>query len=278
MLILEQLVAQDLGRRHPVTASDLSAARQDLQAELASSMASGNSSCQSKMSVRQLLSRTPSGFASEQVRYLAELEQLAVAVTHLDLSTAALERYYFANSSDFAEECLSDISVSSEAQALSILGAVTSGSATFAAEARQSSTDAQTAQNGGVIGCLPGSELQGSSIFSTISALVPGQVSQPIETTTSSGAVAWVLLELNARTVPPLSQVRARIRLTLLAGQNAAVSAELDRITRGARVSVDPRYGTWGGLSVTPPVSPPAKDLLSPAADQASGSSTVVGG
>ncbi len=71
----------------------------------------------------------------------------------------------------------------------------------------------------------------------------------------------------------------SQVRLTLLGGQNSAVSGELSRIIRRARVTVDPRYGTWNGLKeVMPPVSPPGKDLLSPSADQVSVSSPVVGG
>ena len=278
-LVLNELISQDLGRRHrPVTASALSAARQDLVAELGAS-SSANSACPSRVTAGQLLRRAPSDLSSQEVGFLAELEQLVVAVTHLNLSTAALHRYYFLNSSDFAEVCLSDISVSSQAQAQSILGDVSAGSATFAAEARQSSTDTQTAQEGGDLGCFPSSELQGSPILPGISSLVPGQVSQPIETTDASGGTIWLLIQLNARTVKPFAQVTSQIRLMLLGGQNAAVSGELSRIIRRAQVTVDPRYGTWNGLKeVMPPVSPPGKDLLSPSADQVSVSSPVIGG
>ena len=77
----------------------------------------------------------------------------------------------------------------------------------------------------------------------------------------------------------PFAQVRSQIRLVLLGGENAAVSRELGRVIRRAQVTVDPRYGTWNGLKeVMPPVSPPAKDLLSPSADEASGSSPAIGG
>jgi hypothetical protein len=279
-LVLSQLIVQELGRRHrPVTASALSAAREDLVAELESSISSTNSLCPPRVTARQLLRRASSAISSQEVHFLAEVEQLAVEVTHLDLSTSALARYYFANASDFAEVCLSDIAVGSEAQALSILGAISSGGATFAAEARQSSTDAQTAQGGGVLGCFPSSELQSSATFSGVSSLARGQISQPIETTTSSGGTVWLLLQLNSRTEMPFAQVRSQIRLVLLGGENAAVSRELGRVIRRAQVTVDPRYGTWNGLKeVMPPVSPPAKDLLSPSADEASGSSPAIGG
>jgi parvulin-like peptidyl-prolyl isomerase len=279
-LILDQLIAQDLGRRHrPVTASELSTAREDLVAQFESSISSGSSSCPAQVTGQQLFRRLPPGFSSEQVGYLADEEQLAVTVTHVDLSTEALERYYLTNASQFAEVCLSDIVVASQAQAESILGAVSSGAATFAAEARQSSTDTQTAQNGGAIPCVASSEVQNPTIISAISSLAPGQVSQPVQSTTSSGATVWLLLQVNAKPEIPFAQVRSQIRLTLLYGQNSELSREFDRITSGARVTVDPRYGSWSRLrGVRPPVPPAAKYLLSPGADQPGSSSSTLGG
>ena len=154
-LVLNELIAQDLGRRHrPVTASALSAARQDLATELGAS-SSANSVCPPRVPVGQLLRRAPSEVSSQEVSFLAELEQLVVAVTHLDLSSAALQRYYFLNSSNFAEVCLSDISVSSQAQAQSILGDVSSGSATFAAEGAAELDRHPDRAEGGRSGLLP---------------------------------------------------------------------------------------------------------------------------
>jgi parvulin-like peptidyl-prolyl isomerase len=279
-LVLGELIAQDLARRHhSVSASEVSAATEDLVAEFESSTSSGSSSCPAQVTGRQLLARLPWEFSSEQVRYLADEEQLAVAVAHVDLSAAALGRYYFTHSSQFAEVCLSDIAQSSQAQAQSILRAVSSGAATFADEARQSSIDTQTAQNGGAIPCVRSSEVQNPTILSAIASLTPGQVSQPVQATTSSGGTVWLLFEVNARPELPLAQVSSEIRLTLFSGHSAELTREIDLLTSRARVTVDPRYGSWSRLrGVRPPVAPAAKYLLSPGADQSVGSSLSTGG
>jgi hypothetical protein len=279
-LVLGELVAQDLARRHhSVSASELSAATEDLVAQFESSTTSTTSPCPAQVTGRQLLVALPREFSSEQVRYLADEEQLAVAVAHLDLSASALERYYSTHPSQFAEVCLSDIALSSQAQAQFILSAVSSGAATFAGEARQSSTDTQTAHNGGAIPCVASSEVQNPTILSAIASLVPGQISQPVEATTSSGGTVWLLLQVNARPEMPLAQVRSQIRLMLLSGQSAELTREIDRITSRARVTLDPRYGSWSRLrGVKPPVPPAAKYLLSPGADQPVGSSLSLGG
>jgi len=278
-LVLEDLISQDLARHHhEVTASQTEAAKQDLDAQLGSAISQSSSPCPVQLTGAQLLSRVPAAFAAEQVRYLADEEQLAVAVAHVDLSTTSLERYYRANPSQFAEICLSDIAVTSQSDAQLILGAIDSGSETFAAAARQSSIDTSTAQNGGVIPCVASSEVQNSSLLSAISGLSVGQVSQPVEETSSTGTTLWLLLEVDARPELPFAQVRSQIRESLLSAQDSKLSAEFDQLASHADVSVDPRYGTWARLQgVRPPVAPSAKDVLAPAADGGA-SSPVLGG
>ncbi len=39
------------------------------------------------------------------------------------------------------------------------------------------------------------------------------------------------------------------------------MEAELQVFARGSSISVDPRYGTWSGQSVVPPLAPPTRDL-----------------
>lgn len=266
-MILEELISQDLTRLgHHVSASELSDAKTDLEAQLDSSIESlsesGSPSCASDLDGSELLSHLPAGFSSLQVRYLADEEQLAVAATHLDLSTSAVERYYLTHASQFAEVCLSDIEVASQAQAQSIRAAIASGASSFSAEARQSSLDTSTAQNGGAIPCVPSSEVQNTTILSAIASLSTGQVSQPVQVSTSSGSSAWILLEVNGRPELPINRVESEIRLTLLYAKDSALSRVFERITSEAKVTVDPQDGSWSRLrGVQPPVSPPAKDL-----------------
>lgn len=279
-MVLNTLISQDLHQlHHPVTQSELVSATSDLAAEFDSASSSGVSSCAQQLTGAQLLQRLPASFTSQQIRYLADEEQLAVAVAHVDLSSSALRSYYAAHPSDFAQTCISDIEVTSQQQAQLILAAITAGTSTFADEARQSSIDTQTASSGGVVSpCFTSAELQGSSILSQVSSLAPGQVSQPIQSTTSSGTTVWLLLEVDGQTETPFSQVVSQIRLTLLSAQDAKLSSEFNRIVSRAHVTVDPRYGTWGHLQgVKPPVPPPAKYVLSPSADEPASSSALGG-
>lgn len=277
LMILQELISQDLARLgSPVTSSDMNAARQDLAAELEASASSGQGSpC--GYSGSALLDRLPSSFASLQVRYLAEEERLAVVLGHVDLGEQGVAGYYLTHLPEFAQICVSVIGVSSQAQATSIEGAITSGATTFAQAARQSSLLTQSAQAGGNLGCVLTSSLQGSPLLSTIGVLPVGQVSSPVSESTTSGPI-WLLFVVNARPEQSLAQSRAQIRNDLLSAQNSRLTSEFHRITRSANVTVDPRYGTWTKLrGVNPPVPPPKRYLLSPSANQPSTSGILSG-
>lgn len=274
-LVLGRLIDRDLARRgHPVTASDLSDAQTDFVAQLTPA-AGSTSPCPGQITGQSLASRLPAGFRTQQVQFAAAEDQLAITVGHLDVSPGALLAYYRAHPSQFQELCLSDIAVDTQAQAQSLRAAIVSGSSSFAAEAEQNSLDTETASDGGQIPCVPASEVVNSLIVSAVAGLSPGQVSQPVyESSSTSGGGVWFLLEVNGRPDIPFSAAESGIRQQLVSAEEPAVSAELGRLAKVAHVTVDPRYGRWSATEgVTPPSTPPAKDLLSSTADQPLGSS-----
>ncbi|MGH9030279.1 MAG: peptidylprolyl isomerase [Acidimicrobiales bacterium] len=278
-MILNELISQDLvNHRVVLTASDRTAARSDLEAELQSSAASGEApSCD--ISGTQLIAGLPTGFANEAVHLQAEEEQLSVVLGHISLSTSVLDRYYKSHPTDFAEVCLSDIAVGTQTEAQSIRNSITSGSTTFGEAARQDSEDTSSASNSGAIPCMLLSGLQNSPVLSAISPLAPGQVSQPVSVSTNTGQTAWLLLQLNGRPELPFAQSRTLIRQILLGGEGTKLSSEIERITKSAHVAVDPRYGTWSHLrGVSAPAPPPAKYVLAPAADTPPSDSSLSGG
>ncbi|MHB8682071.1 MAG: peptidylprolyl isomerase [Acidimicrobiales bacterium] len=279
-LVLEQLIVGDLARRHQaVTSADLASARTDLAAQLTPSAASA-SPCPGAVSGRRLLGLLPPAFVGEQVRFLAAQERLAAVLGHVDISTPALQRYYQSHPTEFDEVCLSDIAVQSQSQAQSVHDAIASGSTTFGAAAQQSSIDTQTAANGGVIPCVPSSQIVNSVILGAINGLSPGQISQPVfEPQTGGGAGGvWFVLALDGRPQVPFDQAQSQIRQQLLSAQNTVVSAEFSRITHRADVVIDPRYGSWNPQQgVRPPAPPRSTWLLSPAADQSGGSALGLG-
>ncbi|MHB8439396.1 MAG: peptidylprolyl isomerase [Acidimicrobiales bacterium] len=273
-LVINGLVEQDLAKHHAaVSSSQIDAARADFEAELQTSSQSG-SPCPQQLQGAALVARLPRPFLADQVRALAGQELLAETLGHVDVSTAALMRYYTANPDQFHQLCLSDIAVATQAQAQSIRTAITSGSSTFAQEA-QNSLDAATAGNGGVVGCLSISQIANQVILNAVNSLPQGQISPPVfvPPTGSGGGNAWFLLQVNDRPVIPFDQAAPSIRLQLLSSQRTLVSAEFTRLIRASHVIVDPRYGTWNpSQGVVPPPGLPARDLLSPASDLPSGS------
>jgi PPIC-type PPIASE domain len=267
-MIIEELLSQDLSGLHrTVGASDLDAARADFEARLEPTPQEGGTSpC--GYGGRQLDEHLPAAFSALQVRYLAEQEQLAASLGHLDLTTQALERYYFSHAANFAEVCLSDIAVTSQSQAQSIAQQIASGTTTFADAARKISIDTSTAANGGAIPCVPASEIQNSSVLSAIDGLGAGQVSRPVQETSSTGAPVWLLLQVSGRPEVPFSQAEPQIRQDILASQSSELSKEFHAIAKTAQVYVDPRFGTWSHLrGVVPPVPPASRYVLAPSAN-----------
>jgi parvulin-like peptidyl-prolyl isomerase len=274
-LVVGQLIDRDLARRgRSVNTGDLADARADLATQLTPSGGSA-SPCPGAIAGETLVDRLPAGFRDQQVQFLAAEEKLAVTLGHVDVSPAALLAFYRAHPTQFQEVCLSDIAVDSQSQAQSLRAAIVSGSATFAAEAEQNSLDTDTAASGGQIPCVPSSEIVNSVIVSAIAGLSAGQISQPVfEQTSSSVGGIWFLLEVDGRPSIPFSQAESQIRQQLLSAQNATVSAALSRAAKAAKVSVDPRYGSWSAAEgISPPKAPPEADLLSSSADQPPGSS-----
>jgi PPIC-type PPIASE domain len=277
--ILENLVSQDIARRHiTVGSSQIAAARQDLAAQLDAAESSGTTtSC--NLTGTQLLQRLPTSFSSVEISYLANEEQLAVTLGHVNLGSSGILHYYLTHSSEFAQVCLSVIGVSSQSEAQSILSSINSGTTTFAQAAKQDSLLTNSAQNGGAYACMLTSTLDGSSLLAPIEALSPGQVSQPLSETSSEGQTAWLLVRMNGKPQESLSQAHSQIREDLISAQNSKVTAEFHRITGSAKVWVDPRYGTWSTLKgVQPPVPPPAKYVLSPSAALPATISSALGG
>jgi parvulin-like peptidyl-prolyl isomerase len=276
-LVLERLVESDLARRgHPVTPSDLAAARQDLGAQLSPS--NGSSPC--SVSGAQLVDRMPKAFRDQQVQFLAAKERLGQTIGHVDLSPASMLAYYQSHPTQFQELCLSDIAVQTQAQAQQIHDAIASGASSFAVEAQQNSLDSGTASSGGQLPCVSSSQITNPVITSAIAGLSPGQVTAPVfdQGGTAGGNGVWFVLQLDSSPTIPFATAQPQIRGQLLAPTDSVVSAEFSRLVAAAKVTVDPRFGKWSAAQgVQPPTPPPSSLLLSPNAGS-SGSSGLGGG
>jgi len=203
----------------------------------------------------------PADFANRLVRSQAEGDVVLAAAAGYGLGSGQLASFYAGHRSDFDTVCLSAIETATQAAAASARAEI-EGGAPFAAVAAANSTDATSAAQGGAIGCFAPTDPAYGSVTQDIAGLGVGKVSQP-----KADQGSYILLEITSRQPTSFGAAGDAVRQAVLAAGAKAANGELKRITKGAAVTIDPRYGRWGGTSiitVEPPLSPPASALLSP--------------
>jgi hypothetical protein len=265
--VLAQQYAASKGLQ--VSAAELAAAKSDLAStfdgEIQQALSSGGgvSSCEnadgSAMTGTQLLIGLPSSLAATQV--LAQAYDEKLLADGADLSPRAVFDYYAANKPAFTVDCLSRIVTTSQAAANKIVGELDFG-ASFSALAKSSSIDTQTAANGGSLGCnFSQAQVEQELEQQSISA---GHPLPPLQDAQSR---QWFVYEVTSQRLEPLAQATSLVKRELLQSTSNVnrVSAEIIAYAHRSDVSIDPRYGTWSGLTVVPPVAPPPRYLLSTA-------------
>ncbi|MGD0313627.1 MAG: peptidylprolyl isomerase [Acidimicrobiales bacterium] len=289
-LLAEQFAAS---KGITITAADLNTATSDfvstLQGEISSAVQQSESDgtisfCQdasgASITGTALLAGLPSDIRAAQIRNQAVDEKL---LAHgANLSAAAVAAYYDANKSLFTQACVSVIATDTEAHADQLVAEINAGQS-FAAVAKASSLDTQTAANGGALGC----DYTVSQVEQAlqVQSITPGQPIAPVQ---DSSTGQWVIYEVTSQTVEPLSAAASVARRELLQSTDNVnrVSREIVAFARTSDVSVDPQYGTWKRLAIVPPVAPPSQFLLSAVSGQtplatrtpASASGTGTGG
>ena len=204
----------------------------------------------------QLLAGLPAGVAAAQIRNQAVDEKLLARGA--DLSSSAVDNYYAQNQAQFTQACVSVITAATQSDATQIVDQLNAG-ASFASVAKASSLDAQSAANGGLLGCTyTQAQVEQALQQPTIT------VGKPIAPVQDPNSGQWVIYEVTSQSLEPVSAAASVIRRELL-----QVTANVDRVSREivafaghSNVSVDPQYGTWKALTVVPPVGPPSKYLL----------------
>ena len=274
--VLESEVGQLLAQQYAVSkgltvsSSDLSTARSDfaetldgeISAAVQQSTSTGSTSfCESpdgsSLTGDQLLGGLPKSVSDAQVLNQAYDEKLLA--DGADLSTDAVFDYYVANKSEFTVDCVSRIVTGSEGTANQIVAKLNAG-APFAAVAKASSIDTQTAASGGSLGC----NYTQAAVEQDLEQqdILPGRPTTPVQ---NSGTGQWFIYEVTSQTLEPLSAVESVVRRELLqATANVdRVSKEIIAFAHGSDVSIDPQYGTWERATIVPPVAPPPQYLLS---------------
>jgi parvulin-like peptidyl-prolyl isomerase len=252
-----------------VSSADVATAKSDFEATLdgeinqqvETAQSEGiTSDCQeasgSTISGAQLLAALPSDIAAAQVRNQAVDEKLLALGA--DLSDAAVFKYYTSNLPQFTQACVSRIVTATQADANQVVLQLDAG-ASFASVAKAKSIDTQTAADGGSLGC-DFTQAQVEQALEQQSIQV-GKVLAPVQDSSSG---QWYTYEITSQSVEPLTAAEAVVRRELLeATANVdRVSREIVAFARRSDVSVNPQYGTWKGLTIVPPTTPPTRFLL----------------
>lgn len=165
-------------------------------------------------------------------------------------STSVAQAYFDSHTQDFTQECVSLISVDDENVANSIVAQSRAGG-DFAALAKQYSTDPQTASTGGDAGCHFPDEFP-TTLAPTVQGTQVGAVTDPI----SNNVGGFVIIKVNDRKPAAFADVSSDAGRLAARDQSVGLGAWLQHSLADAKVTVDPRFGTFDPS--TGSINPPA--------------------
>lgn len=269
--MINATLVRQLAERHgaSVTASDRAAARTEVLQSIQGTLSQvSGSQYECQVSPTSVLASLPASFVNRQVEDQAYTDAL-LSHGSASLGEVALRRYFAAHASEFDTICVSGILVSSQAKATQLRSQIESGTP-FAQVAGANSLDTATAAKGGALGCFGATSSSYAAVRQDVGSLAVGQVTQPLA---SSGG-NYVLLQVTSRRPATFSKVRSAVRQAVLSSGQVRARAVLTTAAKRASVAVNPTYGQWNPAAVSrgvlPPKSPPASEVLSPAANQPS--------
>jgi hypothetical protein len=237
--IFLELIRQEVSRRKlRVTAADLASGREQAQQEFGDP---------------KLFAKFPKAYRDEQARINAEVAVMQRAAAG-SVTDADLREYYELNAARFQGRCISHILVDSKEQ-VDQLRAQLEGGADFAAAAKGVSTDPQSGQNGGFLGCFQeGEPLEFVEPFKSEAEKLPvDQLSQPVQT-----QFGFHLIKVTGGRT--FDDVKEEIRSELeQSGGQQAFNELLLGLVRKAKIEVNPRFGRFSKeqpIGVIPPEAP----------------------
>jgi hypothetical protein len=282
-LVAQMLEQGALAKRHvEVTAADVTTARQDYEAQLEAASTQVTSPC--NLTGTALVSRLPKAFVQQQAESLAAQERLEEVVGHIDVSSGALHAYYNSHLTDVTQLCLNLILATDQASAQAIHDQIAAG-ASFAT-ASQGAGVATDSPAEGAGPCVYPSDIVsqlGQATATVVEQLGDGQLAPPQgvpvpDQATGTTSTIWIVVGVRQHQLVPFAQTEVGLRQELLAQGGASLSTALEGVVRGARVELDPRYGTWSSIhGVTAPLPPAPAFLLNPAADESSSGASNLG-
>jgi parvulin-like peptidyl-prolyl isomerase len=216
----------------------------------------------------QLFNKFPKKYQDLLVERNADVIVLESALAGQNCGKAVdAEGYYRAHPDAFTKICISLIALDDPAQALPIV-AQARGGADFGALVRQFSVDPTSKAADGDIGCRFPSEFN-ATIAQVLSSAKTGDVLDPLP-----GQSGVSIVKITDRQLATFEEVRSQAEELATTTSGQAFSTWLRQARADARVSVDPRYGTFDPATFR--INPPTLDLTTttspPAASDSSSS------
>ena len=207
----------------------------------------------------------PEAYQEELVRRQAKLDVLTLALNGQTGSAEdAARAYYDGHKDEFANACVSHILVANREKADEVKARLSRGE-DFATVAKAESSDTQSAQKGGELGCDITQETGFVPEFLLAVFTQPvGEVGPPL--TTNFGVH---IVKVTSRDVPAFDAVKDRARAKLAEGGQEKLLTWLQETVAKAKIEVNPRYGTFNkegtnAPAVEPPQSPSSTGPATP--------------
>ena len=197
----------------------------------------------------------PQPYQDELIRRQAQLDLLTLALNgHTGSADDAARAYYDGHKSDFASACVSHILVATREKADDVRARVGRGE-DYAAVAKAESSDTQSAQKGGELGCDINQQTGFVPEFLLAVFNQPvGEVGAPIQT-----QFGFHVIKVTARDVPQFDQVKKQARNKLTASGQEKLLTWLQETIGKAKIDINPRYGTFNKEGASPGVVPPVR-------------------
>ena len=197
----------------------------------------------------------PKDYQEELIRRQAQLDLLTLSLNGVTGSAEdAARAYYDSHKDEFASACVSHILVASREKADDVRGRIARGE-DFAAVAKAESSDTQSAQKGGELGC----EITQATGFVPEFLLAVftqpvGEVGSPVQT-----QFGFHVIKVTSRQTPPYEQVKDQARQKIAINGQENLLTWLQETVGKANIEINPKYGTFNKEGASPGVVPPAR-------------------
>ncbi len=197
----------------------------------------------------------PKSYQDELIRRQAQLDLLTLALNGVTGSADdAVKAYYDGHKDEFANACVSHILVGTKEEADAVTARIGRGE-DFAAVAKAVSTDTQSAQKGGDLGCDINQDTGFVPEFLLAVFSQPvGAVGTPVQT-----QFGFHVIKVTSREVPPFDKVKDQVRQKLTDNGQEKLLTWLQETVTKSKIQINPRYGTFNKEGSSPGVVPPAR-------------------